>query len=418
MGERTFVSERTPAATRTIFQALRLNVDLPLVLITVTLLVFGLVMLFSASWDYSRIWFGSTTHMFERQILWVLIGTVSGGLMTIIDYRIWKRLALPLMGVTVVLLLLVFTIGELRLNAVRSLTEGSVQPSELAKLATIIYLAVWLNAKRDQLDSWGFGIIPLGVILGIVGGLIFMQPDLSAAITIFALGGLMFFLAGGDLRQIAILLFLAVISGYLVVNFTPTGRDRLDSYLAGRENVEEASYHVQRALEAFARGGWLGAGIGQADTKLTGLPHPPTDSIYAVIGEEAGVFGAAALVVLYLLFLWRALVIARRAPDELGRLLAAGLGIWIVMEALINMSVIIGLLPFAGNALPFISAGGSNLIVVLTSVGFMLNVSRQPDKQQEEKERIFNAFVDLRRRDRRRRVSRVSRPASSEAAGD
>lgn len=414
MGERTQMTNSRLTSNRSPRRAINLGIDIPLLLIAITLVVFGLIMLYSASWDFSYLIFESTTQIFSRQLIWLAIGIVSAIVMSFFDYRFWKRLALPLMATTIIALLLVFFIGETRLGAVRALNNGSVQPSELAKLAMIIYLAVWLNAKRDRLDSWGFGLIPLGIIIGLVGALIFLQPDLSATITIFLLGGLMFFLAGGDLRQIALLVLLAVFFGGLIVNISTTGSERVSVYLEGREDLTKASYHVQRSLGSFANGGWFGVGIGKAENKLTGLPVPPTDSIFAVIGEETGVVGSSILVLLYLLFLWRCLEIARNAPDDLGRLLAAGAGIWIVLEALINMSVIVGLLPFAGNALPFISSGGSNLIVTLTTIGMLLNISRLSNQEEQGKEHIFNAIVDLRRRDRRRRVSRPRRSASHE----
>jgi cell division protein FtsW len=244
--------------------------------------------------------------------------------------------------------------------------------------------------------------------------LIFIQPDLSAVITIFMMGGIMFFLAGGDLKQIGFLILLALLFGWVIVALNSTGSDRVSSYLAGLRDPFQASYHVRRSLEAFVKGGWFGAGIGNSETKLTGLPVPPTDSIFAVIGEETGVLGAIVLVILYSVLLWRGLGIARRAPDGLGTLLAAGLSIWLAMEAMINMAVMVGLLPFAGNALPFISAGGSNLMVSCIAIGILLNISRLSVKTKEEEAKGLGAVVDLRRWDRRRRVSRPRRARRSE----
>ncbi len=216
-------------------------------------------------------------------------------------------------------------VNEVLNGAARTLFDGSVQPSELAKIVIVIYLSVWLYSKRAQLQQISFGLVPLAVILGMLGGLILIQPDLSATVTIIILGGLMFFLAGGDLRQIFILMIVTLIVGLVVVQVSPTGSERIADYLAGLKDPTESSYHVRRAYEAFVKGGWLGVGLGRAETKLTGLPVPPTDSIFAVVGEETGVFGAVALVGLYLVFLWRGLTISRRAPDQMGALLAAGL---------------------------------------------------------------------------------------------
>jgi len=276
---------------------------------------------------------------------------------------------------------------------------------------TVIYLSVWLFAKKDQLSNISFGLLPLAMILGLVGGLIFLQPDISAVITVIFLGGTMFFLAGGDLRQIGLLLVLALLFGLIVVQFSPTGALRIHDYFLGLQDPTEGSYHVRRSFEAFLRGGWFGLGIGNARTKLTGLPVPPTDSIFAVVGEETGVIGSICVVCVYVIILWRGFVIARRAPDDMGALLAAGLSLWIVFEAFINMAVMVGLLPFAGNALPLISAGGSNLIVTLSALGILLNISRLAEKSREKNGSTFNAIVDLRRRDRRRRISRPRRPA-------
>jgi cell division protein FtsW len=223
----------------------------------------------------------------------------------------------------------------------------------------------------------------------------------------------MFFLGGGDLKQIMILLVCAIFVGLLIVVFSDTGSSRIAGFLPGLINPIDAPYHVQRSLGAFFNGGWLGVGLGKASAKTTGLPVPPTDSIFAVVGEELGFVGAFLLICFYVFFLWRGLVIARRAPDGFGSLLAAGLSIWIVVEALLNMAVMVNMLPFAGNALPFISAGGSNLGVTLAAVGILLGISRQSIRSDEDSGRLFSAVVDLRGRDRRRRVSGVGRRRSS-----
>jgi len=395
-------------------RAVTLGIDVPILLVIATLLIFGILMVYSASWDYSFLLFNSANYIFTRQVLWLILGIGAAVVLTFMDYHWWRRLAVPAMAVAVLSLVAVLFISDVRHGAVRTLMGGSIQPSELAKLVTVIYLAVWLYSKQEYLSDINFGLLPLAGILGTLGGLIFVQPDLSAVITILFLGGTLFFLAGGDLRQIGIMLLVAVLVGWLIVVVNKTGGERVASYLVGLKDPTNASYHVQRSLEAFVNGGWLGVGIGNARTKLTGLPVPPTDSIFAVVGEETGVLGATALVVLYVVLLWRGLGIARRAPDQLGTLLAAGLSLWIAMEALVNMAVMLNLLPFAGNALPFISAGGSNLVVSLAAVGILMNISRSSVRVKENEGRSFIAVVDLRGRNRRRRVSRSRRAASSE----
>lgn len=394
------------------------HVDLPLVLVLIVLGAFGLMMVFSASWDFSQAVYDSPTYIFFKQILFMAAGVSVAYVLSRVDYHIFKesKVLLAIMGVTIVLLIIVLFVREVRLGAVRTLFQGSIQPSELAKMVTVLYLSVWLYTKRESLHDINLGLIPMATILGFIGGLIYLQPDLSATGTIFLLGGLLFFLAGGDLRQIVFLIIIALATGWIVVQFSSTGRERLAAYMSGLEDPMQSSYHVRRSLEAIVNGGWFGVGIGKARTKLTGLPVPPTDSIFAVVTEELGLFGALGVVVLFGLFIWRGLRISYKAPDMLGTLIGAGLTIWIGVEAFMNMSVIVGLFPFAGNALPFVSAGGSNLIVSLAAVGILMNIARQgngkPQTQTQtnvEERRSFSATADLRRRNGRRGLSRTGR---------
>jgi cell division protein FtsW len=408
MGTGTLVNQRLSLSS----VKKRARLDIALILTVVALVVFGLIMLYSASFDFSFNQFGSATYMFTRQVKWLGVGILLAFGLSRFDYHHWRRLIVFAMLATIGLLIVVLFINEMRLGATRSLYQGSYQPSEVAKLISVIYLAVWLYAKRDFLHDISLGLIPLGVILGIIGGLIYLQPDLSAAGTVLVLGGLLFFLAGADIKQIVFLLILAVFMGWVIVQFSLTGQDRVASFIAGLQDPTHASYHVQRSFEAVIKGGFFGVGLGQADTKLTGLPFAPTDSIFAVIAEELGLFGSMLLMSLYAILVWRGLLIARRAPDMLGTLLAAGMTFWIGMEALINMAVMVGLMPFAGNALPFVSAGGSNLVSTLSAIGIMLNISRQSGesvKKEEKDRRSFGAVVDLRRGNGRRSVSRPRR---------
>ena len=409
MGARTFVNDRFRLS---LSKNIARGLDVPLLLTVVALVVFGLIMLYSASFDFSFNMYGSSTYMFTRQLRWLGIGIIASFALSLFDYHLWRKVVVFAMLGTIGLLVAVLFVNEIRLGASRTLFEGSYQPSELAKLVAVIYLSVWLYAKRQNLHHVGFGLIPLGVILGIIGGLIYLQPDISAAGTVLILGGLLFFLAGADLKQIVFLLILALVIGWVVVQFSETGRDRVESFIAGFRDPTNASYHVQRSFEAIIKGGIFGVGLGQADTKLTGLPFAPTDSIFAVVAEELGLFGSTLLMALYGSLIWRGLVVARRAPDMLGTLLASGVTFWIGMEAMINMAVMVGLMPFAGNALPFISAGGSNLVSTLCAIGIMLNISRQSGeiaKLDDNEWRSFGAIIDLRRGNGRRSVPRPRR---------
>ena len=387
------------------------GIDVPLMLTLIALVIFGLIMVHSASWDDSIQIYGSPTMIFQRQVIWAVLGISVASVITFLDYHHLRKIALPALIVTILSLIAVLLFGEERNYAVRTLFRGSVQPSELAKLVTIIYLSVWLYAKRERLNAITFGLIPLGLILGLIVGWIALQPDYSATLTILFLGGIMFFLAGGEKKQIFLLVVISLVIGILVVNVTDTGRQRFQDYRSGWQDVGQSSYHVLRSMESFAKGGILGVGIGKADTKLTGLPFPSTDSIFAVVGEETGLFGSALLVSLFTILLWRGMAIAMSAPDEMGKVLAGGLTVWITFEAFLNMAVMVNLVPFAGNALPFMSAGGSNLVVSLTGMGILMNISRQSAQKREEVWSKFGEVVDLRRWDRRRGVSRARRSA-------
>ena len=419
MGTRPYVSTNLsqmarPKAART--RSLhRISFDLPLVLVVICLIVFGLLMLYSASSDIAFQWKDDPAYFINRQLLWVGLGILSAIIFAWLDYRWWRRLALPAMLGTIALLVIVLIIGYINLGAIRTLFNASGQPSEVAKLVVIIYLSVWLFNKRDQLHTFSLGLLPVSTILGIVGGLIALQPDVSALITIFGLGLIMFILAGGSLRQMFVVMGFGSLVGWVVYRsgVFATGTERINSFLEGMKDPTKYSDHVQRAFEAFIQGGWLGNGLGNSRTKLLSLPLPHTDSIFAVVGEEFGVLGAALVVILFLVLLWRGLVIAGRAPDGLGSLLAGGLTFWIILEAFINMAVLMGLMPFAGNALPFFSAGGSNLIVTLVAVGILMNISRTSSHHEEKEGSAFSAIVDLRRWNGRRRVSRARRTAGS-----
>jgi cell division protein FtsW len=405
MGTGTFVNERSNAP-----RFLR-GFDMPLLVVVVALTVFGLAMLYSSSWDFSLGAYGDAMYMFNRQVTWLGLGVIVAGILAFFDYHHWRKLVVPAMAITIMLLVTVLLMNGIRFGAKRAILGGSVQPSELAKLVSILYLSVWLYAKQEYLQDISLGLIPLGVILGVVGGLIYQQPDLSAAATVLLLGGLLFFLAGGDLKQIGGLLVVAVIAAWVVSSISLTGQQRVSDFLAGIKDPLQASYHVRRSFGAIVNGGWFGVGLGQSQSKLTGLPVPPTDSVFAVVVEELGWFGSIGLIALYGFLVWRGLVIARRAPDMLGTLLASGLAVWIAFEALLNMAVMVGLLPFAGNALPFISAGGSNLIATLAALGILFNISRQRGEGtiSDDEWRSYSAVANLRWWNGRRGVSRTRR---------
>src|SRR4030066_316446 len=238
----------------------RLGFDVPLLLVVISLILFGILMVYSASADYSFQIYGSPAYIFMRQLRWLGLGSLVMIFLAWLDYHWGKKFALPLMGGAIFALVAVLIVQDTRLGSVRSLFRGSIQPSELAKFGIVIYLSIWLHNRRDMLKNIYLAMIPLSVIMGVVGGLIAMQPDLSAVITIGLLSTLMFFPAGGSRKHFIYMMAIGFLVGLFVMRsgLFPTGPDRMNSYLAGLKDPLQYSEHVRRSLEAFMRGGWGG----------------------------------------------------------------------------------------------------------------------------------------------------------------
>lgn len=387
------------------------SLDPYLVTVVGALLAVGLMMVYSATFDWSYQSFGSETFIFMRHLRNLGIGLVIMLVTALIDYRIWRRFAVLLLLVSIGLLIAVLLFGDDTFGARRALINGSFQPGEAAELVVIIYMGAWLSSRRTKIRSLAYGLIPFAMLIGIVSGLVMLQPDLSTAAVIMIVSGTMFFLAGADTRQVVVGLLIAVIAGWLVTQFglLPSyAEDRVSTYVAGFSDLTQANYHVQQAVIAFRNGGWTGVGLGNGRQKFGFLPAPHTDSIFAVIGEELGVIGAALVVLLYVSLVIRGFQIARRAADPFGALLAAGLTIWIVSKALLNIAVMTAVVPSTGVPLPFISYGGSSLIVLMAGTGLLLSVTRISLREQAMPER--RKRVPNNDRSRWNRGTRVSRP--------
>jgi len=377
-----------------------------LFVLVAALIAFGLVMVYSSSWDVSWRLEGDPYAIFEQQVRNLVVGAIGMAVATFVPMKWIRKYALPLIAATVLTLLLVLLVN-LGAEHKRSFLGGSVQPSEMAKLALIIYLAVWMESKGERLSQTGYGLAPLIMIVGLVGGLILLQPDLSAGFTVVIVAVVMFYLSGADMRQISAMGIGGGALAFVLVRVTQVGQDRWDKYVGGLVDLEKASYHVQQSLQSFYSGGILGRGLGASRGKFGFLPAPHTDSIFAIVGEELGLIGAILVLVLFCLFVWRGFRLGLNAMTKLEMLLVSGVTFWIGIEAVINMSVLLGLLPFAGNALPFFSFGGSSLVTTLAGVGLLINVSRRASQRDEERDNV--ATIGIGGRDRRRRVSRIGR---------
>lgn len=397
------------------------TLDIPLILIVSLLMAIGSGMVFSTTFNWSLVDFGSSTTIFLTQHMRnVVLGLVACTIFALVDYRFWRRFAPLLLLVTFGALVAVNIFGDDTFGARRALIGGSLQPGELAEFTMVLYMAAWLGAKRTKPDSLFFGLIPFGILLTLIAGPIALQPDFSTVVIIGVTTGTMFFVAGARIWHLAIVALIAIIFGVFVVQNVSYAGDRWDSYVASLSDPTEANYHTQQVITAFVTGGWTGKGLGQGTQKFNNaLPAPHTDSIFAVIGEELGVAGASFVVLLYVAFVIRGFYIASRAVDPFGALLAIGLTLWVAIQALLNIAVMTAIIPTSGLPLPLISYGGSALLVTMVGVGLLLNISRIATLRQNVSNRRQdgtahdsgwgNGRARLSRTSRRRGTSQVSR---------
>jgi cell division protein FtsW len=350
--------------------------DYVLVLAVAGLVIVGLMMVYSATFDWSYQVYQNCFRVASRQFLWVGLGVVALMVFAAVPYDRWRQLAVPVMGGALLLLVLVPFVGDDRFGARRSFFNGSIQPGELAKLAIVVYVAAWLASKGEQIRDVTYGLIPFAVLIGVVAGLIVMQPDVSTAMLIVLTALTMFFFAGADIFQLAVGGIVSGITFFVLINQLPHARRRVDEYMLTWHDPTLVGHHIRQALIALGSGGLFGVGLGQGQQKLGYLPAPHTDSIFAVIGEELGFVGCLITMGLFLLLAYRGFKIALEAPDAFAALLACGITCWLTFQALVNIAVMTGLIPFTGVALPFVSSGGSAMVVSLAGIGLLLGISR------------------------------------------
>ncbi len=361
--------------------AKKLSTDLVLLAVTVALLGFGLVMVWSASSALAQERHGSPYYFLLKQVAWGVLGLVAMVVALRLDYRTLRRPGVVyslLLAATLLLVVVLFlrpvndTHRWLRLGAL------SFQPAELAKLALVVYLAYHVERRADRVNELTT-LFPALLLVGWLGFLILIQPDLGTAFCLVLTAGVLLYVAGVRLKYFAALAIPALVVLYAAVMSVPWRRVRVTSFINPWSDPQGAGYQVIQSLIAVGTGGITGVGVMEGRQKLFYLPYPYSDFIFAVIGEELGMIGAVAVVAAFVLLLWRGLKAAWGAPDDFGRFLAAGVTLSIVFQALVNVSVVLGLLPTKGIPLPFISAGGSSLVFALFGVGLVANVSQHGD---------------------------------------
>lgn len=372
-------SEQLPARTH--------KPDYILAIAVIVLLVVGLVVMYSISpiLSYKQLGDVESNRFFGKQALVALGGISALVLMSYIRYDRWRRwgqwvlLAAGVMTVA----LLVPGLSQHTNGATRWLNLGplSIQPAEVLKLGIVLYLALWLERRKDELKSLADGIMPFLIMTGVIGfAVVVMQRDMGTMLVLGAVMLGMYFVAGMRRRHLLAVLATAGAAGWLAITMFPHRMERVVTFLNPRCDdptyALNDSHHICQALLGVGSGGFFGVGLGHSIQVYGYLPEAANDSIFSVVAEEFGLVGASLIVVLFMVVAWRSFAIARWAPDIFGRLVSVGIGLWLVTQAVVNIGAMLALVPLTGIPLPFISFGGTNLLVSLVAVGILLNISK------------------------------------------
>ncbi len=360
------------------------------------LIVFGTVMIFSATFAINLPDGGGGTFYFlKKQFGWLLLGGTGFYVMSRIDYHLWRPYSIVALVGALILLLLVMVpgLGVAGGGAHRWLNLGPIpqfQPSELAKVALILYLADWLAKRGPRLHTWLLGVVPFSVILGAMIFLVMLEPDLGTSFLLAIIGITMLLVAGANLRQFVVYLGLGAAAFMVLALGASYRRERLSLFMKSDQELKllDGGWQLIQARLSFGSGGVFGVGLGASRLKYGWLPAAHTDAIFAVIGEELGFLGCACLLMLFLILAIRGYRAVLHAADPFGALLATGIVSWIVFQAMINLGGITTAIPFTGVPLPFISYGGTSFCVIMATAGVLVNISRQTVEPKARKARV------------------------------
>lgn len=343
--------------------------------LVLSLCFWGLLMIYDASSVSALIDFGDKLYYVKEQIKWLILGSIGLAIGAFIDYNYWRKLAVVFLVITIILLCLVFIpgLGIAAYGAKRWVNFGLfvLQPAEFAKISLIIYLSAWLSSKGKA------RFLAFISLLCIPVGLIILEPDLGTSLIIALVSMIIYFISGAPLLHFLLIVPLSIISTVIFAITSPYRLKRLTTFINPENDPLGASYHIRQVLLALGSGGLFGVGIGKSRQKYSYLPEATTDSIFAIIGEEVGFIGVLIFIIVYLILLYRCYKIAANAENKFGYLLGMGITFWLAIQALVNISAMTAVFPLTGIPLPFISYGGSGLIMALFSIGILLNISRQ-----------------------------------------
>ncbi len=357
-------------------------VDRYLLWTVLLILAAGLLSISSASAVLSFQRYGNNYYYLLRQVAFGAVpGLIFMYLFSRMDYHKWQRLA-PLMvfaGIGMLIAVLIPGIGFEVGGASRWINFGSFlfQPAEFVKLAMILYLASWYDKRQHHVDDLYYGFLPSLAIAGVVAGLIILEPDIGTMLVLASIAATMFFVGGVKLRYIAATAATGLVVLWILVKAAPYRAQRFLAFMDPSVDARGISYQINQALLAIGSGGLWGVGFGRSVQKYSYLPEPMGDSIFAIMSEELGFFRVSIVLLAFLFLAWRGVKIARTAPDTFGRLIAAGITSWVVLQAAINIGGITGMIPLTGIPLTFISYGSTSLAISLAAIGILLNISRQ-----------------------------------------
>lgn len=351
--------------------------DFVLFMTTVILVCIGLIMVFSSSSVTANLRYNDPYYFFKRQLVWAIIAFGAMWVVMKINYLRLKDFAVPALILALVCLVVVLFMPEVK-GSSRFLGVGPFRftPSEMTKLCMVLFLAAGLSRQTERITSFVRGVLPFLGLLGLVCGLVMLQPDLGTTFTIAATAFLMLAIAGARMSHLGMLGGVGAVLVGLAIYFEGYRLKRFIAFLDPWKYPSDWGFQTIQSLYALGSGGLFGMGLGRSRQKFFYLPEQHTDFIFAILGEELGFLGTGLVLLLFFLFAWRGFRIALNAPDTFGTLLAAGITTMIVLQAAINIGVVSGALPVTGIPLPFISFGGSSLLFTLTGVGLLLNISR------------------------------------------
>jgi cell division protein FtsW len=353
--------------------------DYAILVTTLALVVIGLIFVYSSSFAIALAEYDDVNYFLFRQLGAALIGLVAMFVLMRVDYRKLRLVSPLLMLVAVLSLVAVLAVGTEVNGARRWISLGGltpVQPSEFAKLAVIIYIAAWLASRGRDVRTFALGLAPFILLVGLVAALILMEPDTGTAAIVVMTTVALFFLAGGSMTHVFTLAGIGLVAGVLLVIGGEYRADRVFAFTSAEEDPSGIGFHTLQLLIALGSGGIDGLGLGVSRQKFFYIPGAHTDGVFAIIGEETGFVGAMILIGLFAYLVYRGFKVAMNSRDEFGTYLAMGMICWISFQALINIGGITRSIPLTGIPLPFVSYGGSSLIMIMAGVGILLNVSR------------------------------------------